>query len=52
MNTKKSKIQLWSLVLPAIDMLFSKVHDKNVKEDNFDVEEELKLPCFSQVGDI
>ena len=37
---------------PEIDMLFSKVHDKNVKEDNFDVEEELKQPCFSKSGDI
>ena len=37
---------------PEIDMLFSKVHDKNVKEDDFDVEEELKKPCFSKTGDI
>jgi DNA modification methylase len=37
---------------PEIDMLFSKVHDKEVNEDDFDVEEELKQPCFSKSGDV
>ncbi len=35
-----------------IDDLFSKVHDKDVSEDDFDVEAELAKPCFSQSGDI
>ncbi|MCD8159260.1 MAG: ParB N-terminal domain-containing protein [Clostridiales bacterium] len=35
-----------------IDDLFSNVHNKDIKEDNFDVEEELKRPAFSKLGDI
>lgn len=37
---------------PEIDALFSTAYDKNVKEDNFDVESELKQPAFSKMGDI
>ncbi len=37
---------------PEIDELFNKVHDKEVKEDDFDVESELKRPAFSKRGDI
>ena len=32
--------------------LFSQVHDKEVKDDDFDVEAELEKPCFSRPGDI
>lgn len=35
-----------------IDDLFSQVHDKDVKEDEFDVEAELERPCFSRPGDL
>ena len=35
-----------------VDQLFSNIYDKKVKEDNFDVEEELKQPVFSQLGDL
>ena len=37
---------------PEVEQLLSKVHDKNVKEDDFDVESELKQPVFSLLGDI
>ncbi|MBQ1493169.1 MAG: DNA modification methylase [Blautia sp.] len=37
---------------PEIDQLFNQVHDKEVKEDDFDVEEELKQPAFSKLGDL
>ena len=37
---------------PEIETLFNKVHSKEVKEDDFDVESELKQPCFSKTGDI
>ena len=37
---------------PEVDTLLSAVHDKNVKEDDFDVEGELQKPCFSKTGDI
>lgn len=37
---------------PEVDTLLSAVHDKNVKEDDFDVEAELQKPCFSKTGDI
>ena len=35
-----------------VDALFSNIYDKQVKEDDFDVEEELKQPVFSQLGDL
>ena len=37
---------------PEIDQLFSQVHNKDVKEDDFDVESELKQPAFSKTGDV
>ena len=37
---------------PEIEQLFNQVHDKDVKEDDFDVEEELKQPTFSKLGDL
>lgn len=37
---------------PVIEQLFSKVHNKDIKEDDFDVEQELKNPPVSQKGDI
>lgn len=35
-----------------IDDLFSKVHDKEIKEDDFDVEGELKEPALSKQKDV
>ena len=37
---------------PEIGQLQNKIHDKKVKEDNFDVDAELKQPVFSQLGDL
>lgn len=37
---------------PEIEQLFSKVHNKEIKEDDFDVDEELKKPTMSKLGDI
>lgn len=37
---------------PEIDDIFSNVHDKELSEDEFDVEEELKKPTVSRHGDI
>lgn len=37
---------------PEIEQLFSKVHNKDIKEDDFDVETELQKPTMSQVGDV
>ena len=37
---------------PEIEQLFSNIYDKQVKEDDFDVESELKQPVFSKLGDI
>ena len=37
---------------PEIETLFNIVHSKEVKEDDFDVESELKQPCFSKEGDL
>ncbi len=37
---------------PEIEQLFSKVHNKEIKEDDFDVDEALKKPHMSRSGDI
>ncbi|MCD8073911.1 MAG: ParB N-terminal domain-containing protein [Lachnospiraceae bacterium] len=37
---------------PDIESLFNKAFDKDIKEDDFDVEAELKKPAFSKPGDI
>lgn len=37
---------------PEIEQLFSKVHNKEIKEDDFDVDEALKKPTMTKVGDI
>lgn len=37
---------------PEIEQLFSKVHNKDIKEDDFDVDEALKKPTMSTKGDI
>lgn len=37
---------------PEIEQLFSKVHNKEIKEDDFDVESELKKPAVAKAGDI
>lgn len=37
---------------PEMEALFNKVASKDVKEDNFDVEDELKKPTFSKLGDL
>ncbi len=37
---------------PEIGQLFNKVHDKQVKEDNFDIDAELTQPVFSKLGDM
>ena len=37
---------------PEVDALFSNIYDRKIKEDDFDVDSELKQPCFSKLGDI
>lgn len=37
---------------PEIEQLFSKVHNKDIKEDAFDVDAELQKPTMSQAGDV
>lgn len=37
---------------PEIDDIFSNIHDKELSEDEFDVEEELKKPTVTRRGDI
>lgn len=37
---------------PEIDQLFNEVHSKEIKEDDFDVEEALKEPSISKQGDL
>ena len=35
-----------------VDQILSNLHDRDVKEDDFDVDAELEKPCFSRPGDI
>lgn len=35
-----------------VDELLSNVHDKDVRDDDFDIDAELAKPCFSRPGDI
>jgi DNA modification methylase len=37
---------------PEIEELFSQVHDKNVKDDDFDTEKAVEAPAFVESGDI
>lgn len=37
---------------PEIDQLFNEVHDKEIKEDDFDVDKELTEPAISKRGDV
>lgn len=37
---------------PEIDELFNQVHDKNVKDDDFDSEKAAEAPAFVEPGDI
>lgn len=45
-------LDLTGFEAPEIDQLFSKVHNKEVKEDGFDVDAELTKPTISKQGDI
>jgi len=37
---------------PEVEQLFNSVHDKNINEDEFDVDEELKNPAVAKAGDV
>ena len=37
---------------PEIEQLFSKVHNKEIQEDDFDVEAQLKKPTVAKAGDL
>lgn len=37
---------------PELDELFNQLHDKDIKEDDFDIDEELKEPAVSKLGDL
>lgn len=45
-------ISLTGFDAAEIEHLFSQVHDKDVKEDDFDVDEALKEPVISKPGDL
>ncbi len=37
---------------PEVEELLNNVHDKDVKEDDFDIDSELEQPAFSKLGDV
>lgn len=45
-------VDLTGFEAPEVEQLFSKVHNKKVKEDDFDVDGEMEKPAFSKAGDI
>lgn len=52
LKTQDFNTDLTGFEAPEIEQLFSKVHNKEIKEDDFDVDEELKKPTMSKLGDI
>ena len=54
LNLKEAdfNLELTGFDAPEIESLFNTYHDKSVKQDDFDVEKELKQPAFSQLGDL
>ena len=52
LQTANFNVDLTGFELPEIDQLFSKVHNKEIKEDDFDVEAALKKPTMTKSGDI
>lgn len=52
LQTANFNVDLTGFELPEIDQLFSKVHNKEIKEDDFDVEAALKKPTVTKSGDI
>ena len=45
-------VDLTGFEAPEVEQLFSKVHNKKVKEDDFDVDGELAKPTVARAGDI
>lgn len=45
-------VDLTGFEAPEVEQLFSKVHNKKVKEDDFDVDGELEQPAMAKTGDI
>ena len=52
LDTVKFNTDMTGFDRSEIENLFSNIYDKKVKEDNFDVDSELKQPCFSKLGDL
>lgn len=45
-------LDLTGFEAPEIDDILSYIHDKDLKEDDFDVEEELRKPTVAKLGDV
>lgn len=45
-------LDLTGFEAPEIDDILSNIHDKDLREDDFDVEEELKKPTVAKLGDV
>lgn len=52
LQSQDFNIDLTGFEPAEIDQLFSKVHNKEINEDDFDVDEELKKPTMSKTGDL
>ena len=52
LDTAQFNTDLTGFDRSEIENLFSNIFDKKVKEDNFDVDSELKQPVFSRLGDL
>jgi site-specific DNA-methyltransferase (adenine-specific) len=45
-------VDLTGFEAPEVEQLFSKVYNKKIKEDDFDVDGELAKPTIARTGDI
>lgn len=52
LQSQDFNIDLTGFEPAEIDQLFSKVHNKEINEDDFDVDEELEKPTMSKTGDL
>lgn len=52
MQSVDFNVDLTGFEAPEVEQLFSKVHNRKVKEDDFDVDGELEQPAMAKAGDI
>lgn len=52
LQKKDFNLDLTGFEPPEVEQLFSKIHNKDIKEDDFDVDAELRKPTKAKLGDL